>query len=286
MYVILGHENPDVDSIVSGVLLERYLNRHGKEAKFIIPDLYLDKESVDLCLSYGIDPREHQESLSSDNNQYILVDHHERDVLGDIVGVIDHHPTVQKYSYPYYRNEEASSTVCLLVKGMEKEFTRDEVLLALLATMVDTISLHSSKTKEEDIKWVKETCQKYQFDFHKLYQDGLCLTDLSSPDVYLNHGLKNYSFADQKIASSSISLYDISKKENDITYASSLVFDYMRENSLDQFIMVIHDMKDFHSTIIYYSPNRITFSNYDNIVSRGSDIIPQVERRCLVKDRK
>ena len=32
MYVILGHENPDVDSIVSGVLLERYLNRHGKQS--------------------------------------------------------------------------------------------------------------------------------------------------------------------------------------------------------------------------------------------------------------
>ena len=82
MYIILGHENPDVDSIVSGVLLERYLTRQGKEARFMIPDRKVDEESVSICLSFGLDPRKYQGELPKEKNEYILVDHHERNVPG------------------------------------------------------------------------------------------------------------------------------------------------------------------------------------------------------------
>lgn len=37
-YIILGHENPDVDSIVSGYLLEKYMIKLGFDAQFVIPD--------------------------------------------------------------------------------------------------------------------------------------------------------------------------------------------------------------------------------------------------------
>ena len=37
-YIILGHENPDVDSIVSGYLLEKLLLSKSFNVEFIIPD--------------------------------------------------------------------------------------------------------------------------------------------------------------------------------------------------------------------------------------------------------
>ena len=43
-YIILGHQNPDVDSIVSGYLLEQYLNRCGYVSKFMIPDSVIEEE--------------------------------------------------------------------------------------------------------------------------------------------------------------------------------------------------------------------------------------------------
>ena len=36
--IILGHENPDVDSIVSGYLLEKIMLNMGYDVKYIIPD--------------------------------------------------------------------------------------------------------------------------------------------------------------------------------------------------------------------------------------------------------
>ena len=48
-YIILGHQNPDVDSIVSGYLLEQYLNRCGYVSKFMIPDSVIDEENLRVC---------------------------------------------------------------------------------------------------------------------------------------------------------------------------------------------------------------------------------------------
>lgn len=283
MYIILGHENPDVDSIVSGVLLEHYLTRQGKSAKFIIPDSELDAESASICLAFGLDPREYQQEVPKQAEQYILVDHHERNVFGEIVGVIDHHPTMQTYTYPFYRNENASSTACLLVKKNEEHYTKDEIELAILATMVDTVSFHSSKTYNEDIDWVHAMCDKYRFDFSKLYQAGLSLTDVSSPKTFLTHGLKHYEFGEYKVASSYVSLSSIAEKEGDIILGASYIQEYMKEKDLDEFIMIAYDMSHFTSTTFTYYPKNIVIQNYDYIVSRGRDVIPRIEEKILSK---
>lgn len=36
-YIIIGHDNPDVDSILSGILLEKIFKKKGLSASFIIP---------------------------------------------------------------------------------------------------------------------------------------------------------------------------------------------------------------------------------------------------------
>ena len=283
MYIILGHENPDVDSIVSGVLLERYLTRQGKEARFMIPDRKVDEESVSICLSFGLDPRKYQGELPKEKNEYILVDHHERNVPGQVVAVFDHHPTLQSYSYPFYRNEKASSTACLLVKENESAYTKDEIELAVLASMMDTVSFHSSKTLDEDVNWVQDMCRKYKFDFKKLYQMGISITDVSSPKSFLTHGLKHYEFDGHKIASSYVSLSSLTEKEGDIILGSSYIQEYMKEKNLEEFIMIVHDMSCFTSTIFTYYPNRVIIQGCDYIVSRGKDVIPCVEGKILSK---
>lgn len=280
-YIILGHQNPDVDSVVSGVLLENYLTRQGEKACFMIPDLKIDEETISICMSFGLNPKKYQRKLPKEKNKYILVDHHERDILGEVVGVIDHHPTIQTYSYPFYLNENVSSTACLLVKGNEDYYTKDEIQLAILATMVDTVSFHSMKTRDEDITWTNEMCKKYNFDFSKLYQAGLAITDISSPEVFLTHGLKNYNIGDHRIASSYVSLANIEEKESDIMLASFYIENYIKENNLERFIMIVHDMSKFHSTIFTYYPDRVSVEKVGHIVSRGREVIPRIEKVLL-----
>ena len=61
--IILGHENPDVDSIVSGYLLEKILNKKGYNCKFIIPDKIISNDTYELCIKYRIDPSKFMEEL-------------------------------------------------------------------------------------------------------------------------------------------------------------------------------------------------------------------------------
>lgn len=283
-YIILGHQNPDVDSIISGVLLERYLNRHGYTSKFVIPDLLIDEENLSICYKYGINPIDYQAVLPSNSKQkYILVDHFERDVLGEIVGVIDHHPTSKELSYTYYKNEKASSTASMIVKGREDEFTKDEIYLAVLATMVDTVSFHSSKTLSEDISWVEDMTEEYRLPYSELYHDGLCLTKISNANDFLSHGLKEYQFDDKRIASSSVLLLHPEDYNGMYPSVFSLLQNYVFDHNLELFVLLIHDMSKFQSSVYYVDSKNVKKEEFDHFVSRGSEVIPELEKKLYIK---
>lgn len=286
-YVILGHKNPDVDSIVSGVLLEKYLSRHGYDCKFIIPDLSFDDDTFFICDKYGINISNYQDKLPNNINQkYILVDHFERDVLGSIVGVIDHHPTSKNFQYPYYRNEKASSTASMIVKGKEDEFSRNEIYLAVLATMVDTVSFHSSKTLLEDISWMERMVKDYQFVYNQLYHDGLCLTKITDVVDFLSHGLKMYQFDDKKIASSYVMLLHPEKYNKMYPEVFSLIQDFVFNQDLELFALLVHDMSEFKSSVYYINSQAVQKENFNHFVSRGSEIIPKLEQKIYKKNKQ
>ena len=94
-YIILGHDNIDVDSIVSGYLLEKIMKKKGYNAIFVIPDEDVSGESEDLCIKYGLSFNQFKNRQLKDGAKYILVDHNVRDVPGEIVAVIDHHPVLE-----------------------------------------------------------------------------------------------------------------------------------------------------------------------------------------------
>ncbi len=63
MIIILGHENPDVDSIVSAIILNKILLKKGYNSKFIIPDDQINKDTLEILNKYNIDPYEYKSSL-------------------------------------------------------------------------------------------------------------------------------------------------------------------------------------------------------------------------------
>lgn len=283
-YIILGHQNPDVDSIVSGYLLEQYLNRCGYVSKFMIPDSVIDEENLRVCRKYDLDPMEFQGSLPDLKNQkYILVDHHERDVVGEVVAVLDHHPTSKDIVLPYYRNERFSSTACMIVEDNENSFTKEEIELAVLATMIDTVSFHSSKTVDRDISWVERMVEKYQFDFSKLYDDGLCLTDISNPTSFLTHGLKEYHFGDKNVAASYVSLLYPEQISERLSSVFPLLQNYVSDHDLELFAFIINDMTEFQSSVYYVTSSDVVKRDFDHFVSRGNEIIPEIEKKLLKK---
>lgn len=149
-FIILGHENPDVDSIISGVLYESYLKKLGWDVEFVIPDSVLEEENVSICQQYGLNHYDYQKTLIFDENtKFILVDHYKHKHIKNIIEIIDHHPTAENIEVSHYINQKASSTSCFIVQGKEDYFSKHEIELAIVAAMVGTASFHSTKTRKK-----------------------------------------------------------------------------------------------------------------------------------------
>lgn len=53
--IVIGHQNPDVDSIVSGIVLSKYLKYKGYNCSYVIPDQSIDKETSQILSNFEID---------------------------------------------------------------------------------------------------------------------------------------------------------------------------------------------------------------------------------------
>ena len=282
-YIVLGHDNPDVDSILSGILYANYLTRMGISAEYIIPDKKVEQENIDICLQFGVNPLAYQKNLVyDDDTKFILVDHYKHDNIGEVVEVIDHHPTLEQVNVASYINEPASSTACLIVQGMEDQFTREEIEWAVLASLVDTASFNSTKTRTQDKKWALDMCKKYDFNFDKLYKAGLCLTNLSDLKSASLHGLKKYNFDNHLIYASSIQIDNARSNTAKIFSMIDYLMDYVIDNDIEMFAFIVHNVEEFKTTVYKIDPISLSKKEYDKYTSRGNTIIPEIVEELSV----
>lgn len=286
-YIILGHENPDVDSIVSGYIYQNYLTRCGFQVEFVIPDKKIEDDTLEICRKFNLEPTDFQKELEYDENtKFILVDHHTRENIGEIVRIIDHHPSAYLEEDDKTINEAASSTSCLIVQGNEPFFSIREIELACMAAMVDTASFRSTKTREKDIDWVRQMCEEKKLDYNKLYETGLSLDDLTNSKEIMLHGLKKHEINGHQVESSTIHISNIKKHWKKINEIIGLLNVYLLENNLDLFIFIIHDMDNMETWVYQIDPNGYKRRKYDEYTSRGSTIIPDLEEQLEEKAKQ
>ena len=160
-YIILGHENPDVDSIVSGYIYQNYLNRRNIDAEFVIPDEKIDEDTLEICRRFNLEPTDFQKPLEFDEKtKFILVDHHNRKNIGEVSLIIDHHLEEHEPDTDNCINEPSSSTSCLIVHRNEPFYSIHEIELACMAAMVDTASFHSTKGNPWDLEWIQKMVEE------------------------------------------------------------------------------------------------------------------------------
>lgn len=281
-YVILGHENPDVDSIISGYLLEKIMLKKGYDVEFVIPDKEISVESENICNKYKLYVGDYQKDNLEKNAKYILVDHNKREVPGEIVGIIDHHPC-DNVSVEYSKIEKASSTACMIALECEKLLGKKDIELACLATFVDTVSFHSTKTRKSDINWINEMCTKYDFDYDKMYRDGLCLTDLKSVDEILFNGLKKYDFDGFYLHSSYIQVNEMKNTDNIIDEIMDKLKKYVLDNDINMYVFIVYDMSDFYTKVYKIEKDNVNIDEYFLYASRGNTIIPDIVKQIKTK---
>lgn len=277
--IILGHDCVDLDSIVSGYLLEKILIIEGYNASFCILDEKITKESLDICNEYGFDANKYKRSI--DGDKFILVDHNERNVDGEVIAIIDHHPTSKKSDVELYFNSGVSSTSLYICQNNEKYFDAKDIELAILALMLDTASFHSTKGRKIDEKWVIEACKNYDINYERLYRSGIYLTDLSDIKQVSLNGLKKYKYNDKLVESSYIQIDD--KESNDFAINEIIenLKGYVTTNNLDMFVFIVHDMVAFKTRVYKISKDNVEEVKYDKYTSRGSTIMPGIEKELM-----
>ena len=276
--IILGHVNPDVDSIISGYLMEKLLSEKNIKTEFVIPDKEIDNESFTICNTNGLNAKKYQRKLTEKDKKFILVDHHERDVNGEVIAIIDHHPKLTESNelIKHYYNKNSSSTTCLICQENENYFNKHDIYLACIGAMVDTASFNSTKATKKDKDWVKQMCKKHNFDYEELYNIGLCLTDLTDLNNASLNGLKKYSVLNKNIESSYIQIKKILNNQYNINKIIKILQNYIVKENIDIFVFIVHDMETFKSTVWQIEKNNIKIKQYQNYTSRGNTIIPDV----------
>ena len=286
-YIILGHENPDNDSIVSGYLLEKIMKQLGYDAEFIIPDKEVSDENIMLANFVGIDPTKYQKPLPEDPNiKYILVDHHERITPGEIVAIIDHHPTDKDITCKYYQNERACSTSCIIARNFQRRLSLDDIKAACFSAMVDTAAFHSNKTTVSDYNWVQLMTQKFNFNYQEMLTMSMCPTDISNPEIAALNGLKKHNIEGHNVASSFLHLPNPNANTNEINQMIEILRQYIEDNKYDLFAFIVHDITNFKSTLYKISKDQTDITPYDEYTSRGTKIIPDLTEEFKTKQKK
>ena len=151
---VLGHKNPDADSIISSYILSNVLKGLGANAQFAVlsEDYNYCESDIKLITDYVKNKPVIVDDVS--NKLFVLVDHNNLEGLSkeNVLGAIDHH-IITGEVYDTLEIEYAST--CLLIYDLFKdkyEFNDNEKELIALSVLDDTDYLCSSRFTLEDKK--------------------------------------------------------------------------------------------------------------------------------------
>lgn len=210
MIYVVGHKNPDTDSIVSAIVMKDYFQKIGKKAKAIRVGK-INKETEFVLKQSNASSPNLIKSLA--NKQVFLVDHNAIEQSGDgieqaeIIGVLDHHNLggIKSASPIYFRTENIGCTASLIFNLFQEKnisLNKKQCFLLLCAIISDTLKFTSPTTTKQDIEIAKKLAIICQQDIDKLAQEmfkaksdikGINLKDIILSD-YKEYKEKNKIF--------------------------------------------------------------------------------------------
>lgn len=285
---IIGHDNADIDSIVSGIMLNKLFRYVGISSRFIITDNIVESKITSILLKYNVNVSDYISTLKED--YLFLVDHNKTNHKGTVLGVIDHHISILENNYPIYINSVSASTsihIYRIMKDFNYPFSKDDITLILLAAYTDTCSLKSSKVTDLDRKDILNLITKYNINEDVLYKEGFLLRDLSSmtfKDI-LNNGLKRYTFGETTFNSSYLRIGNIEEAKSIELSLILNVRDYLTKSkdNIDFWIFIFVCINENKTLIININRNAVDTYIKHGVLSRGKDIIPNIEKKYSVQ---
>ena len=299
---IFGHKNPDTDSIVSAIILEKIEKNLGINNVKACRIGNVNKETEYALNYFNVKEPEFINKVEK-GQKVMLVDHNgfDQSVDGienaDVLKVIDHHNVAETFktagplfymAMPYGCNSTILSDVC-----KTKKITIDKEMAGLMLSAIisDTLLFNSPTCTQKDKETAEELAKIAEVDINKYGLDMLKAgTDLSNftPEELINIDSKAYSTNGVKYQVSQVntaSIEDVLKNKEAIEEAINRFID---KNSLDLYIFLITDIIENNSQIIVLGKQEIAEKAFniklDNntaflpgVVSRKKQVVPNVD---------
>ena len=241
---VLGHRNPDADSIISSYILSKILKRLGANAHFAVLSEQYEycKNDIKLINDYVKEIPVIVDDVS--DKIFVLVDHNNLEGLNskNVVGAIDHH-IITGEVYDTLEIEYASTGLLIYDLFRDKyEFNADEKELIGLSVLADTDYLCSSRFTLEDKKLFLEL--DFKLDIVKLQKDYFLINDMSlSIEDNLMMNYKEYKKEYGLVKRSLIYTYTNDYKRYFKNYVNYL------ENKDDVFLLIWCDFENKNTYI-------------------------------------
>jgi len=208
--IIVGHKNPDTDSIVSAIVAQYFFKEMEENAKAFRAG-ELNNESKFVLKKYGVESPDLISAIG-ENDKVALVDHNEATQtfeglnFSQVAYILDHHKLSLSTEKPIYlRNEPIGSTSSLLAKIFQennKEISETNAKLLLAGILSDTLNLTSPTTTDEDKKIILKLNKIAKIDIQKfveeMFEAKSSLEGISTDDI-INLDYKIFEMGKYKV---------------------------------------------------------------------------------------
>lgn len=299
--LVLGHKNPDTDSICSAIAYSSLKNKTGDKT-FPIRLGELNKETEYVLEYFQVEKPKLQTDISGED--VILVDHNERTQTADgfeearVLELIDHH-RISNFNTdePLKVRMDVVGCTSTIVFELYKEAgvspEKNIAGLMLSAIISDTLLFKSPTCTEKDVKAANELAEIAGVDLNKYGLDmliaGTNLDDKSEEEL-LNMDMKIFEIDGMKLGIAQVSTVDTNKVLAKKEKFEKTIKEMITKENLVLFMFVITDILNNDSVSIILG-DRIDIAEkafeqkadnniitLNGVVSRKKQIIPPLTK--------
>ncbi len=300
--IVIGHKNPDTDSIVSSIVAQKFFEKTEKIKTKAFRAGSLNNETRFILNKFKVNSPELLKKIKL-TDEIILVDHNEKTQIAEainfsqVIKIIDHHKVFIQTEKPLsMRVEPLGSTASLLAKMYQeakKKLSKLEASLLLSGIISDTLNLVSPTTTTEDKKIVRELNKIAKLNLKQLVKEmflaksslqGLSIEDIISQDYKQFQmegnkvGIGVWETASPKLVEEKqaeiFKKLKIKKQKEKLSYLFFFVVDIIKQFS------VAYIIREEEAQIVQKAFGGKVKNNLltiKNVVSRKKQIVPQIE---------
>ena len=253
--LVLGHKNPDTDSICSAIAYANLKSALGISAEPVRLG-EINGETKYALDHFQVNVPRYVEKVAQETKQVILVDHNERQQSADdidevrVLEVIDHHRIANfQTSDPLYYRAETVGCTCTIINKLYKEngikIKKEIAGLMLSAIISDSLLFKSPTCTDEDVAAAKELAEIADVDPEKYGLDMLKAgADLSDKSVeqLITLDAKGFDMGNYKVMIAQVNAVDtkdVLSRQKEIEAALQAKIE---DQNLDLFLFVVTDI--------------------------------------------